>query len=89
MYEWDSLRIPNVRIAVPNIISPKKRIEVGPSASTESPRSVIIKSGIIINPKPKKEAQIVCKMKICFNSILAIFVHHLTSNVTILVCLAH
>lgn len=89
MDEWGSLRIPNTKIAVPVIIIPKKRMEVGPSASTESPRSVIIKTGIIINHKPKKEAAIVWKMKICFNSILAIFVHHLTSNVTILVYLAH
>lgn len=85
MDEWGSLRIPNTKIPVPVIISPKKRMERGPSASTESPRSVIIKAGIIINPKPKKKAEIALKMKICFNSILAIFVHHLTSNVTILV----
>lgn len=89
MDEWGSLRIAKTRIPVPVIISPKKRIERGPSAASESPRSVIIKSGIIINPKPKKKAEIALKMKICFNSILAIFVHHLTSNITILVYLAH
>ena len=69
MGEWGSLRIPNTKIPIPVIIIPKKRMEVGPSAASESPTRFIIKAGRNINPKPKKPAVKVLKIKICFNSI--------------------
>ena len=81
MDEWASLRIPNTKIPIPVIIIPKNRMEVGPSAASESPTRSIIKLGKIINPKPKNKAVKVLKIKIYFNSILAIFVHHLNQQI--------
>jgi len=74
MYEWDSLRIPNIRIPIPNITVAKKRMAVGPSAASENPIWTRRVAGIIKPPKPLRKAKKLLKIRTCFNSIVVLVI---------------